>query len=363
MIKEEKKRNKEIKFQNNNDNTIYVTNKKEFLNNILIKEKRKKIRVNNSDKIIKSNENLKKLKPKFSKSISFIPLNKYECHNIEKLKYDLTKDYNQLHVNKDENFMERMKFDIYKRQIREERINNLIEKNKIKIDEENRIKAFNRLIEDANRRFEVKENLEIRKNKLKDDVDDNIIVKKYNEYEWKEIYNNRFINFEKYVNNKIKLLKDKKIQLEKKIEDEEINKCKSQKCSKKQIEDISTRLYQDFFKRKMKLEGNNFKCNNYDNDSKYKKTIKSSSYYFIDDEHSINNYSNKNHNNILNDKDFINFNNNNSKKDCNRILNLKLDINNMNKTFNEIKKRNKSTSKKNINYKRFNEKKQIKKKD
>ena len=334
MIKEEKKRNKEIKFQNNNDNTIYVTNKKEFLNNILIKEKRKKIRINNSCKIIKSNENLKKLKPKFSKSISFIPLNKYECHNIEKLKYDLTKDYNQLHVNKDENFMERMKFDIYKRQIREERINNLIEKNKIKIDEENRI-----------------------------DVDDNIIVKKYNEYEWKEIYNNRFINFEKYVNNKIKLLKDKKIQLEKKIEDEEINKCKSQKCSKKQIEDISTRLYQDFFKRKMKLEGNNFKCNNYDNDSKYKKTIKSSSYYFIDDEHSINNYSNKNHNNILNDKDFINFNNNNSKKDCNRILNLKLDINNMNKTFNEIKKRNKSTSKKNINYKRFNEKKQIKKKD
>ena len=65
MIKEEKKRNKEIKFQNNNDNTIYVTNKKEFLNNISIKEKRKKIRVNNSDKIIKSNENLKKLKPNF----------------------------------------------------------------------------------------------------------------------------------------------------------------------------------------------------------------------------------------------------------------------------------------------------------
>ena len=406
MIKEEERRNKEIKLQNNNDNTIYVTNKKEFLNNISIKEKRKKIRVNNSDKIIKSNENLKKLKPKFSKSKSFISLNKYECHNIEKLKYDLTKDYNQLHINKDENFMERMKFDIYKRQIREERINNLIEKNKIKIDEENRIKAFNRLIEDANRRFEVKENLEIRKNKLKDDIDDNINVKKYNEYEWKEIYNNRFINFEKYVNNKIKLLKDKKKQLEKKIEDEEINKCKSQKCSKKQIEDISKRLYQEFFKRKIKLEGNNYKCNNYVNDSvKYKKTIKSSSYYFIDDEHTINNYSNKNqskktnkdnsefknlkfdfcyqnnnnnlnehndssinnnktyddYNNILNDKDFINLNNN--KKDCNRILNLKLDINNMNKTFNEIKKRNKSTSKKNINYKRFNEKTQIKKKD
>ena len=101
----------------------------------------------------------------------------------------------------------------------------------------------------------------------------------------------------------------------------------------------------------MKLEGNNSKCNNYDNDTiKYKKTIKSSSYYFIDDELTINNYSNKNQNNFLNDKDFINFNNNNkSKKDCNRILNLKLDINNMNKTFNEIKKRNKSTSKKNIN--------------
>ena len=78
----------------------------------------------NDSSRIKTNTNLNT--SKVSKN-SYIPQNKYENHNIQKLTYALMKDYSQLHINKDEDFMERMKFDIYKRQIRDDRINKLIE--------------------------------------------------------------------------------------------------------------------------------------------------------------------------------------------------------------------------------------------
>jgi hypothetical protein len=343
MIKEEERRNKEIKLQNNNDNTIYVTNKKEFLNNISIKEKRKKIRVNNSDKIIKSNENLKKLKPKFSKSKSFISLNKYECHNIEKLKYDLTKDYNLLHIDKDENFMERMKFDIYKRQIREDRINKLIEEYKIKIDENDRIKAFNRLIEDANRRIEAQVNLEIMKNKLDKDDKNN---KKYNEKEWGEIYKNRFKNYEIKVNNKIEKLIDEKKKLNKKIEDEEINMCKIKKGTKKQIQEFIKRLYEDSIKRRLKMENKKNNYILYDNDvSKYKTKDKTLNYNFIDDDDDLNNFKNNINNSqkktktkkqFVSEFNNLRFDKNNEKE----IKNENIQLNKNNSTNNKLNNNN-----------------------
>ena len=64
------------------------------------------------------------------------------------------------------NFLERMQFDIYKRQIKEERLNDLVEQNKVKIDEEQKIKTFNRLIEDANRRLKAQINMTDLQNQL-----------------------------------------------------------------------------------------------------------------------------------------------------------------------------------------------------
>ena len=107
----------------------------------------------------------------------------YKNFDIQNLTYLLMKDYSQLRISKEENFMERMKFDIYKRQIKEERINKLVEQNKLKINEEDRIKAFNRLIEDANRRIEAQDNLQMMKNKIDEDLITKPI-KKYNEGEW-----------------------------------------------------------------------------------------------------------------------------------------------------------------------------------
>jgi hypothetical protein len=82
-----------------------------------------------------------------------------------------------------------MLFDIFKRQTKDERINKLIEKNKVKITEEERIKTFNRLIEDANRRIEAQDQLEDLKNQLL--KNNNTNSKKYKDEEWEEIYEDR----------------------------------------------------------------------------------------------------------------------------------------------------------------------------
>ena len=120
------------------------------------------------------------------------------------------KDYSQLYINKDDKFLNRMKFDVYKRQSKKERIKKLMEQNKIKINEVQRIKVFNRLIEDANRIIEAQENIENLQGKLSL----NLVApshKKYNYNQWDYIYKNRFKNLKK-----IQKIKQKKIEKKKK---------------------------------------------------------------------------------------------------------------------------------------------------
>lgn len=104
------------------------------------------------------------------------------------MSYDLVKEYSHLKIDKDEEFMKRMLFDIFKRQTKEERLDKIIEKNKVKIDENDRIKAFNRLIEDANRRLEAQEKIEDLKVKLNKGAEDE---KNYTSKDWEEIYQQR----------------------------------------------------------------------------------------------------------------------------------------------------------------------------
>ena len=99
------------------------------------------------------------------------------------------KEYAHLKIDKDEDFMRRMLFDIFKRQTKDERLDKLVEKNKVKINEHERIKTFNRLIEDANRRIEAQDQMEENRMKLeRTKVND----KKYKFEEWEEIYNDRY---------------------------------------------------------------------------------------------------------------------------------------------------------------------------
>ena len=240
-------------------------------------------------------------------ALSYYNNSKFENYNLEKMRYNFLKDYSYIHVDKTENFMKRMQFDIHKRQLKEDRINALIEQNKVKIDEDERISAFNRLISDANRRLEAQENMENMKNKLSEDIINNE-KKKYSNEVWNEIYNKRFKSYEENINNKKKKELKIKENKRKKQETEEINLCKSKKKPQKLIDESCKRMYDEAKKRKIKMNEKIDRINKYNNEiedaSKYTKKIKSESYTFIDDEDLDENMKTNNNNNRLSYNDF-----------------------------------------------------------
>ena len=230
---------------------------------------------------------------------------KFEKYDIGQISYEIMKDYSNIRQDKDNDFLDRVKFDSLKRNNKNQIVNKLVEKNKLKLDEPRRKKAFNRLMNDANRRIyekKQKENLEEIKHAMKyKDLDND---KKYNEEEWNEIYQKRFKNFEDNKKKKIEMnLQKKKIQkmLE---EEEEINMCKVIKLPENKIKQNSQRLFDDAKKRVViqnrKIMNNMNRDNTHlsrfkdvDDISKYMKSYKSEIYNFGN-----NGYNDKRNNNI-----------------------------------------------------------------
>jgi len=185
-------------------------------------------------------------------TINNIDSSKYENFNVQNQRYNFQKTYLYLHPDINHSFMKRMEFDVYKRHIKEKELDKLIEENKIKIEEEERIKTFNHLIQDANRRIEAMSNLE----KMKKILNNNDIteqpLKKYTDEQWKKIYDERFKAYLEKVKekkeNKLKNIFEQKI----KEENDEINLCKVKKASKHHIEKQSNKMYKEAIKMKMK---------------------------------------------------------------------------------------------------------------
>ena len=259
----------------NNINNINSMNKKLYTDN----------NINNKNK--NNNSITLSRVSKAKTTLSNYDNSKYENYNLEKMRYDFLKKYSYIHVDKDENFLNRMKFDIFKRQSKEEKINALVEQNKAKIDEDERVSTFNRLISDANRRIEAQDNLENMKNKLSEDII-NTDKKKYNYEVWNEIYNKRFKNYAENCNKKKEEEYKKKEILRKKEENDEISLCKSKKKPQKLIDEASKRMYDEAKRRKIKMNEKIDRINKYNNEiedaSKYTKKIKSESYTFIDED-------------------------------------------------------------------------------
>ena len=86
--------------------------------------------------------------------------NKYERYNTENIKYEAIKNYNQF-KSKDKNFLDRMKFYSMKKQSEDEFLKIIVEKTIPKIKESEKVKIFNNLIKDSNRRTEAKNRIEI----------------------------------------------------------------------------------------------------------------------------------------------------------------------------------------------------------
>ena len=259
----------------NNINNINSMNKKLYTDN----------NINNKNK--NNNSITLSRVSKAKTTLSNYDNSKYENYNLEKMRYDFLKKYSYIHVDKDENFLNRMKFDIFKRQSKEEKINALVDQHKAKIDEDERVSTFNRLISDANRRIEAQDNLENMKNKLSEDII-NTDKKKYNYEVWNEIYNKRFKNYAENCNKKKEEEYKKKEILRKKEENDEISLCKSKKKPQKLIDEASKRMYDEAKRRKIKMNEKIDRINKYNNEiedaSKYTKKIKSESYTFIDED-------------------------------------------------------------------------------
>ena len=216
---------------------------------------------------------------------------KFEKYNTEKMRYELIKDYSFIHPEINENFLERMEFDLMKRKNKETKLNEFVEKNKnkYKLNENKRNKAFNRLIEDANRRNIMKQEIIENERLLTDykSILDN--EKKYNQEDWNKIYNKRFKEYEDIKKKKIDIQRQNE-KIKKMIkEEEEINMCKIKKMPLNKIKETSNRLY---------------------NESKKREYLRSNRSFISD----------KSTNNFMHDKNKINFTNFNDEEDASRYM-------------------------------------------
>jgi hypothetical protein len=110
---------------------------------------------------------------------------KIQQYNIDGSIYDFVKTQDKIKIGKDDgNFMKRMVLDVFIRQTKDNRVNELLEKRKITIDESDKVKTFNRLIEDANRRMEALDNLE----NLKMSIKEPLPVKKFSYEQFSDVY-------------------------------------------------------------------------------------------------------------------------------------------------------------------------------
>ncbi len=166
--------------------------------------------------------------------------------------YMIVKNLDNVVINKDAHFLERMYLDIFKRRTKEERLDSIMKKNRKKSNEKNIISTFNRLIADTNRRLETKQNIEKMSVFLQSQVKKP--SKKYSEKEWDQFYKARFVEPEE----KKKKLKEElykiKQQQEKEKEEKIISERKVFKAPRNYVDKVIDRIYTGSIRRKNLLE-------------------------------------------------------------------------------------------------------------
>ena len=175
-------------------------------------------------------------------SISYFSNSKDDDYLNMKLKEERRKKREERKKNFDE-FIKRNYAILERKKGTENRKNFLIEQKREMRSEQERIEGFNRLIDDANRRFEAKERAEQMLHDIKSSKKGN--NKKYSTEEWKEIYKSRFEKYQKQYDEKMKE-KLKKKEEDIKIENEKIDKeieGKRVKIPIKKLDVICDKLY------------------------------------------------------------------------------------------------------------------------
>ena len=269
--------------------------------------------------------------------------NRFSKYDINNLYYIMNKEYSKVQFN-DSDFLTRMKNYSSKKLLRERTINELVNKNKPKISENESLRVFNHLIEDTNIRNEKKLNAidsdDLLMEQIKQDMNYNKklfhnkkknnnlseIDEKINYNCWDEVYKKRFLD--KYIKSKnnIKKLKLEQEKLKKEKEDEILNEMKKynrpKSGVKKDINSIVKRLYYNQIdKQKVNKLKNEMNWNNNDN-FKVKKNNK----YNFDEDYINNNNNNKYYSN----EDIQNIKNNHTNESEKIFENFFLQNNNKN---------------------------------
>ena len=223
--------------------------------------------------------------------------------------------------------------DINKRKKMEELMNIFIKQSKLKMNEEDKIITFNRLIEDTNRRLEEKEKI-LQSKEEEENVNINLLKmalnkdnKKYSAKKWNKIYKQRFETFSK--NKYKKFIKNISNEIQDELDFNELDKPKKIQKKKNEVKQIIENniknLYNDFIIRKQKMinKENNIKLMNKKNkllysdelnkNNRVKKIIKSKS---INKTKNINNKDNINNLKINKDVSKDNSSNINKKIYC-----------------------------------------------
>ncbi len=199
----------------------------------------------------KTNSINQKSKNNLNEQFELYLKNKYNKYNTLEQAYKILNEYSKMEFNDNDDFIQRMDNYSSKRRLQEEKINELLKKQKPTLPEDKLIKTFNRLIEDSNRRNESKNKQicsdDILMNEinhhLKKNKSDKTIIKR----DWKVIYNERFQS--KLNNYKQNLEKQREDNLKKKHfeEENEINEMKrywrKTILSPEKLNEITNRLY------------------------------------------------------------------------------------------------------------------------
>ena len=181
----------------------------------------------------------------------------------EQLRFDFQKQYKKYKFDKSKDFLERMDIDINKRKCMNNIMEKFIEESKFKVNEVKKIKTFNRLIEDSNRRYEaydkMMEFLEDEDNKNNEllKMELNKENKKYNEKEWNKIYEQRFLKYminkqKNYIKGVVNNLKEEIDEYEEEKPLQIHKKIKNKSEAKRIIDRNVKNLYNDYLIRKQK---------------------------------------------------------------------------------------------------------------
>ena len=244
--------------------------------------------------------------------------NKYNKYNTLEQAYKILNEYSKMEFNDNDDFIQRMDNYSSKKRLQEEKINELLKKQKPTLPEEKLIKTFNRLIEDSNRRNESKKKQlcsdDIIMNEINHHLKKNKSEKTIIKRDWKEIYNERFQS--KLNNYKQNLEKQREDNLKRKKceEENEINEMKKYwrktVLSPEKLNEITNRLYYKPISNKLMANMEMFKKKNRELENLTNSTCSSK----------INkNYSTKNSINKIKKDNFFNYDKNNNYNNNNYV--------------------------------------------